>query len=177
MILVGGVSQQSQGDLDVGRVVAERLKAELAGDPDVRVEDLSFGAVAASQLLEELRPEALVLVGAVERAAGRVPGTVEVKTVDRWDAVAADADLGAQGAVADAVAGYVGIDLLVEVAAGLGALPPTTVVVEVEPAATASGQHLSPEVEAALPQAVDAVRGAVAAIAGGRGWATEARSA
>ncbi|HWC11564.1 MAG TPA: hypothetical protein VG455_10105 [Acidimicrobiales bacterium] len=157
MILVGGVGQLWQGDLDLGRRAAERLALELAG-PDVYVEDLYYGAVAVAQRLDELRPEALVVVGATSR--GRPPGIVEVRTV----AVLSLAEDAVQLAVADAVTGYVAVDLLLEVAGGLGALPPVTVVVDVEPATVEPGDDLSPEATAALEQAMDMVRAEVAAL-------------
>lgn len=158
MILVGGVGQLWQGDLDIGRRAAERL-AEILTGPGVEVEDLYYGAVAVAQRLEELRPHALVLVGATARP-GRQPGTVEARKV-----VASDPDLRSlQGAVADAVTGYVGIDLLIDVATALQALPPVTVVVEVEPAATAPGDHLSPAGAAALDVAVTSVQAAVSTL-------------
>src|SRR4051812_18022029 len=121
-VLIASVSQLYQGDLDVGRVVLERL-----GDlgPDIRIEVLSYGAVAVGQRLEELRPGALVVVGAAER--GRAPGFVERREVERIDQLPERA----QAAIADAVTGYVGIDLLLDVTSALGALPRRTVVIEV----------------------------------------------
>ncbi|MGH9281391.1 MAG: hypothetical protein ACRD0S_00475, partial [Acidimicrobiales bacterium] len=73
-VLVGGVGELYQGDLDLGRVAVERLAQEALGD-HVAVEDLHYGAVAVAQRLEELRPAHLVLVGGVAR--DRAPGTVE----------------------------------------------------------------------------------------------------
>ncbi|MEJ7744110.1 MAG: hypothetical protein WKF73_17155 [Nocardioidaceae bacterium] len=57
----------------------ERLQAEDLG-PGVLVEELHYGAVAVAQRLEDLRPDALVLVSAVRR--GRPPGTVERRRLD-----------------------------------------------------------------------------------------------
>ena len=147
-ILVGGVGQLYQGDLDFGRVALERL-----GDigPGIVVEDLSYGAVAVAQRLEELAPERLVLVGAVAR--GRPPGTVERRAVTT---VAAPEQV--QRSVADAVTGYVHIDLVLDVAGGLGVLPADTVVVEVEPATVEPSVRLSPVIERALDEALALVR-------------------
>ena len=156
MIVVGGVGQLWQGDLDVGRRAAERLAAELEG-PDVSVEDFYYGAVAVAQRLEELQPDTLVLIGAVER--GRPPGTVEARVHD--DVTAADLR-SVQLAVADAVTGYVAIDLLVEVAGGLGALPPVTTVIEIEPASIEPGDRLSPEAAHGLEEALDTARRTIA---------------
>lgn len=151
LILVGGVGQLYQGDLDLGRVAVERLASENLGD-DVLVEELSYGAVAVAQRLEDLRPTRLVLVGAEER--GREPGTVTCMPAAVHVLTPADV----QGAVADAVTGYVGLDLVVAVAHGLGALPADTVVVEVEPGKTEPSETISAEAEAALGSALDLVR-------------------
>jgi Ni,Fe-hydrogenase maturation factor len=99
-VLVGGVGQLYQGDLDLGRLAAERLAAEALG-PDVLVEELHYGAVAVAQRLEELRPRALVLVGAVAR--GRRPGTVERRLIRNLHLPPERV----QRAVGDAVTGYV----------------------------------------------------------------------
>ena len=150
-IVIGGVGHLYQGDLDLGRVAVERLAHDNLG-PGVVVEEFSYGAVAVAQRLEELRPEVLVLVGAVAR--GREPGTVE-----RHEVTVLPRDpMEIQGAIADAVTGYIDLGLVVEVAHGLGALPPRTVTIEVEPARTEPSDQLSPQAEAALAQAVELVR-------------------
>ena len=153
-VLVGGVGQLYQGDLDLGRVAAERLVTEALG-PDVLVEDLHYGAVAVAQRLQELDPGALVLVGAEDR--GRPPGTVERRRIHPPDLPPARL----QEAVADAVTGYVSIDLVIEVASALRALPARTVVIEVEPACTDPGERLSPEGQAGLEAALALVRAEV----------------
>ena len=159
MILVGGVAELFQGDLDLGR----RAVLELAGEdlgPGVMVEELSYGGVAVAQRLEDLRPDVLVLVGAHPR--GRPPGSVERRDVPRPEL--SDQEL--QIAVGDAVTGYVTIDLVVEVAAALGALPPRIVAVEVEPAHVGPVDGLSPEGRAGLREALALVRAEVAALRG-----------
>lgn len=151
--LVGGVGELWQGDLDVGRRAVDALTAEDLGH-GVLVEELHYGAVAVVQRLQEMAPQTLVLVGAAVR--GRPPATLERRRLDPADLPVPQL----QAAVADAVTGYVGIDLVVEVASGLGALPPRTVAVEVEPATTA-GEHLSDEVAAVLPRLLELVRAEV----------------
>lgn len=153
-VLVGGVGELFQGDLDIGRAAVERLAGEELG-AHVLVEDLHYGAVAVAQRLEELRPSHLVLVGGVVR--GRPPGTVQRRRPDLSALTPAQVQL----AVGDAVTGYVSIDLVVEVAAGLGVLPRLTVAVEVEPAVTGLSEHLSPEGEAGLDEALRLVRAEV----------------
>ena len=153
-VLVGGVYELFQGDLDLGRLAVERLRAE-ALPGDVLVEDLHYGAVAVVQRLEDLRPDSFVIVTAVRR--DRPPGTVERRRLDPPPVDPASF----QAAVGDAVTGYVHIDLLVEVATGFGALPGRTVAVEVEPAHVGPGEGLTPEATVALEQALDLVRAEV----------------
>ncbi len=153
-VLVGGVGELYQGDLDLGRLAVERLVEEELG-PDVLVEELHYGAIAVAQRLEDLRPELLVLVGAARR--GRVPGTVERRLVRHTSLPAEEV----QRAVRDAVTGYVDIDLVLEVAEGLGTLPARTVVIEVEPAWVEPCEQLSEEAQVALEQALELVRGEV----------------
>lgn len=149
--IVGGVGELYQGDLDVGRRVADLLVTDDLGS-EVAVEDLYYGAVAVAQRIEDLDPDSLVLVGGVAR--GRQPGTVHRRRVPtpRLDA----AQL--QTAVGDAVTGYVALDLVVEVAAGLGTLPARVVAVEVEPVDVGPNEQLSPGVAALLPGVVERVR-------------------
>jgi hydrogenase maturation protease len=161
-VLVGGVGQLYQGDLDAGRVLVERLAAIDLG-PGVAVEDLHYGAVAVAQRLDELGVDALVLVGAETR--GRAPGSVERRRVAAAG-LGPQAAQAAQAAVSDAVTGYVGIDLVIEVAHALGALPSRTVVIDVEPATTEPRDALSGAVAAALDDMVELVRHEVRALKG-----------
>ncbi len=150
-VLVGGVSELFQSDLDLGRLAIERLQREDLG-PGVVVEELHYGAVAVAQRLEDLRPAVLVLISAVRR--DRTPGTVERRRLDPPEQTPAEV----QAAVGDAVTGYVHPDLVVEIATALGVLPPRTVAVEVEPAATGSGEGLSGPAASGLEVALELVR-------------------
>ncbi len=152
-VLVGGVGELYQGDLDVGRRIVERLGDEELGS-HVAVEDLHYGAVAVAQRLDDLRPSTLVLVGAATRE--RPPGTVERGLVraERLELTAEEL----QGAIGDAVTGYVTIDLVIEVAHALGMLPSRVVVVDVEPTRTGSGDQLSPEVIGSVDDILNLVR-------------------
>lgn len=151
LVLVGGVGELYQGDLDLGRVAVERLAAEDLGR-HVLVEDLHYGAVAVAQRLQELAVPHLVLVGGVVR--GRPPGSVERRRVRPPDLSPGDL----QVSVGDAVVGYVSIDLVVEVAAALGALPARTIAIEVEPATTELSDRLSADARAALERVLELVR-------------------
>ncbi len=150
-VFVGGVSELYQGDLDLGRRAAAILAQEPFGD-HVVVEDLHYGAVTVVHRLNDLTPTTLILVGATER--GRPAGTVERRRVT----APALTVMETQAAVGDAVTGYVGLDLIVEVAAGFGVLPPRTVLVDVEPGSTAPSDQLSPAGETALEQTLAVVR-------------------
>ena len=153
-ILVGGVSQLYQGDLDVGRRAVVQLEDVDLG-ADVLVEDLFYGAIAVAQRLEELRPEVFLLVGAERR--GRPPGTVERRDVEPAE-VAPDEF---QAAVADAGTGWVSMDLLVTVATGMQVLPARTTAFEIEPVTVAPSEQLSPQAANALERAVELVRAEV----------------
>ena len=159
VVLVGGVGQLYQGDLDFGRRAVERLTGEPLGT-DVLVEDLHYGAVAVAQRLEDVRPRALILVGAAER--GRVPGTLERHVVDRVERSPQEL----QESVGDAVTGYVTIDLVIEVAFALGALPDHTVVVEIEPVSRGPAADLSERGQELLEEALEVVRGELRSVAG-----------
>jgi hydrogenase maturation protease len=150
-VLVGGVGQLYQGDLDLGRHVVERLAREPLGS-DVLVEDFHYGAVAVAQRLEDVRPHSLVLVGAAER--GRAPGTVERRVVEGVERSVSEL----QESVGNAVTGYVTIDLVVEVAFALGVLPEHTVIVDVEPVLRAPSDRLSEEGERLLDELLALVR-------------------
>jgi hydrogenase maturation protease len=151
VVFVGGVGELYQGDLDLGRVAVERLTAEGLGR-HVLVEDLHYGAVAVAQRLQEVQPAHLVLVGGVVR--GRPPGSVERRRVCTPDMTPGQLQL----SVNDAVVGYVSIDLVVEVASALGALPARTIAIEVEPTTTELSDRLSPEARAALERVLELVR-------------------
>lgn len=150
-VLVGGVGELYQGDLDLGRRAVARLGGEDHG-PHVRIEDLYYGAVAVMQELEELHPAAVLLVGAAAR--NRAPGSVERR---RIPAAAPHPDV-VQRAVGDAVTGYVGIDLVVDVGRGFGVLPERVVAIEVEPARTEPSEDLSGEAARGLERALELVR-------------------
>lgn len=146
-VLVGGVGQLYQGDLDFGRHAAEALAREQLG-AGVVVENLHYGAVAVVQRLHDLQPQALVLIGAVQR--GRAPGTLERRRIHGVDLPAEEL----QRAVREALTGYVTLDLVVEVAFALDALPARTVAIELEPVLLEPAERLSPDAERRLREAV-----------------------
>ena len=150
-VFVGGVSELYQSDLDVGRYVIEQLLTEDLGS-GVAVEELHYGAIMVAQRFEDLRPASLILVSGVVR--GRPPGTVQRRYLEVPEQNTAEV----QGAVGDAVTGYVHPDLVVEIAAALKCLPARSIAIEVEPEVVTSGDGLSPSVAEALEVALDMVR-------------------
>ena len=149
-VLVGGVGYRFLRDESLGPHVADLL-ADRATD-GIEVEDLSYGPVALSHNLHARPPyERLVLVGAVRR--GRAVGTVERY---RWDGVLPPTDE-IQARVAEAVTGVISLDNLLIVCGALGGLPDDVRVVEVEPAEEGWGDGFSPEIEARLPEVLEAV--------------------
>lgn len=150
-VLVGGVSELFQHDLDLGRLAIEVLQREDFG-AGVVVEELHYGAVAVAQRLDDLRPGTLILISAVAR--DRRPGTVLRRRIEP----PALSPALVQAAVGDAVTGYVHPDLVIDVAHAFGVLPARTIAIEIEPAVIGPGEGLSEVGERALPVAIELAR-------------------
>ncbi len=149
-VLVGGVGYRNLRDGSLGPYLVDLL-AERAGD-GIEVEDLSYGPVQIVHNLQDRPPyDRLVIVAAVAR--GRPPGALARY---RWPGTLPPADE-IQERVAEAVTGVISLDNLLIVCGALGGLPRDVVVVEVEPADEEWGEGFSPEVEARLPEVVEAV--------------------
>ena len=152
-VLVAGVGYQNLRDLSVGPALVPILR-DLPWAVPVEVDDLSFGPIAVTQRFQD-RPGAydqLVLVGATVRE--RPPGTV---TIYRWRGEPRSPGE-VQERVNEAVTGVISLDNLLIIADYFRALPPSVIVVEIEPEETSWGEEFSPRVEAALPRALRAVR-------------------
>ena len=149
-VLVGGVGYRNLRDGSLGPHVADLLAAR-AGD-GIEVEDLSYGPVAVSHNLRDRPPyDRLVLVAAVRR--GRAPAAIERY---RWaHRLPPPAEI--QERVAEAVTGVISLDNLLIVCGAFGDLPDDVRVVEVEPADEGWGEGFSAEIEAKLPEIVEAV--------------------
>lgn len=152
--LVGGVGYFNLCDFSIGPALSAALEAE-TWPVGIVVEDLSYGPVIVCHRLGEERPpfERWVLGGAVRR--GRPPGTI---TAYRWDRVLPDVEQ-VQARVSEAVAGVIDMENLVIVAAALGAAPPETCIVEVEPLIEEFGDTLSPPLAGAFEPLVARMRG------------------
>lgn len=150
-ILVGGVGELFQGDLDAGRLLTDRLAGTVPSD--VLVEELHYGAIAVSQRLEELRPEALVLTGATSWSGA--PGAVRRRRIDVEEPLDPAA---AQAAVQQAATGYVDIELILAVGRAFSTLPSRTITIEIQPEAIGPGEAVSASVSMALRRAEEAIR-------------------
>lgn len=147
-ILVGGVGYTNLRGRSLGPLLIERLQAR-TWPPDVVVDDVSYGPIdVLFKLQAELRGFRLgIFVSAVAR--GRPEGTIE-RTV--WHSATPSVDE-LQERIAEAVTGVVSMENLLHILDHFGALPTTTVVIEVEPEAEESwGPELSSLVQAALEQ-------------------------
>lgn len=153
-VLVGGVGYRNLRDHSFGVLLVDALGAR-EWPAHVAVEDISYNPIAVLQRLEDDPPARrfglAIVAGAVER--GRRPGTLDVY---RWDQTLPD-DAAIQSAVAEAVTGVIALDNTLVVTRRLGTLPPTTVVLDAEPALHAFGRDVSPAVARALDTAGDIV--------------------
>ena len=149
-VLVGGVGYRFLRDGSLGPWLADTLAGRARNG--IEVEDLSYGPVQIAHNLQDREPyDRLVLVGAVRR--GRPAGTVEAY---RWDgALPPPAEI--QERVGEAVTGVISLDNVLVVCGAFGALPDDVRVVEVEPGEEEWGEGFTPELEARLPQIVEAV--------------------
>ena len=151
--LIGCVGYRNLRDHSVGPLALDLLR-DLDWPPHVDLDDLSYNPVAVVHRMQEVdhRYRRLVLVTAAAR--GRAPGTISVY---RWDAVLPPPEV-VQLRVAEAVTGVIDVDNLLVVLGQFEALPPETVVVELEPKVEGHGEELDPEIEAALGDLLEAVR-------------------
>ena len=152
-VLIAGVGYPFLRDLSVGPVLVPQLR-QLDWPAGVEIDDWSIGPIAVVQRLEERpgRYDRIVFVASVER--GREPGRVSCY---RWSGHLPDA-AEIQQRVGEAVMGVISLDNLLIIGQHFGVFPPDVVVVEVEPEDTGWGSGFTPRIEAALDEAVAAVR-------------------
>lgn len=154
--LVAGVGHRFWRDYSAGPEWCDRL-AELTWPPHVVVEDYSFGALAMAQRLEDEPYDQAVFICCEER--DREPASVhQYRYTYDPDALSLAR---VQDHLFEAVAGVVAIDLLLVAAGHFQVLPDETWVIEVEPANTAWGEGISPDVEACFPDVLARVRNLV----------------
>jgi hydrogenase maturation protease len=150
--VIGGVGYRMLRDYSAGVVISDEL-APYSEPPQLHVEDLSYNPVAMAQwFADEARSEPFtraVFVSAVVRGNGAPAGTIRAY---RWNHELPDADE-IQRAVTDAVTGVISVDNTLVVAEWMKALPPETIVVELEPQEHEFGTELSEAVSFALSEA------------------------
>jgi hydrogenase maturation protease len=150
-ILVGGVGYRDLRDHSFGVALIDRL-ATRQWPPDVCVEDVSYNPIALVQRLQDEPADGgfglAMIVGALQRP-GRAAGTLAAY---RWDQQLPPRDQ-IHEAITEAVTGIIALDNTLIVARHFDALPPTVVVIEVEPEAHEFGNEFTESVAAAFGRA------------------------
>jgi Ni,Fe-hydrogenase maturation factor len=149
-VLIGGVGYRWDGDRSFGLLAADALARE-SWPPEVRVEDLGYGAIYVALDLADARPQydRLILIAGVQRGSPRVPGELYVEQ----HVPAAPDDDELQARICEAGAGVLDVDHLLVIARHFGGLPDDVVRIELEPADDVRGDRLS---AAAAARLVDA---------------------
>ena len=151
-VLVGGIGLPWLRDLDFGTQFVRRVE-DLDWPPDVVVEDLSYSAHRVLHRLQELRPEKVVLVGAMPRDVDP-PGTIRRYTLD----LTPPAEEEVAERLGEAVGGIIDLDHTLAVVRYWKGFPPDTVVIEVEPGDRAFGLGFSAEIESTVDPVLGMVR-------------------
>lgn len=138
-LLVGGFGNPWAGDLDFGPWFARSYR-DHGWQDGVIIEEICLAAHRVLHLFRELRPAAVVLVAGFPR--GGPPGAVRHYRPDRTGLD--DAEV--QQRLGESASGVIDLDHLLAIATFYGDLPDDTLVIEVEPAATAFSDELSPVV-------------------------------
>lgn len=152
-VLIGGVGYRWDGDRSFGLLASDALASEPL-PPNVRVEDLGYGALYVALDLADAQPryDRLILIAGVER--GRTPGKLYVER--GAPAVADDDEL--QARIREAGAGVLDADHVLVVARHFGGLPEDIVRIELEPNPDSNGDALSPDAAACLEDALAIAR-------------------
>jgi hydrogenase maturation protease len=151
-VLVGGVGLPWMRDLDFGTQFVRRMEV-LDWPGDVLVEDLSYAAHRVLHLLQEVKPDKVILVGAMPRFTD-VAGTVRRYSLD----LTPPSDEDVQARLGDAAGGTIDLDHTLAVGRYWKAFPEDTVVIEVEPADRTFGLGFTDAVEAAMEPVLAMVR-------------------
>ncbi|MFN2606809.1 MAG: hydrogenase maturation protease [Acidimicrobiales bacterium] len=151
-VLVGGIGLPWLRDLDFGTQFVRRIE-DLDWPPDVLVEDLSYAAHRVLHRLQELRPEKVVLVGAMPRDVDP-PGTIRRYVLD----LTPPSEEEVNDRLGEAVGGIIDLDHTLAVVRYWKGFPEGTVVIEIEPGDRAFGLGFSAEVEARVDEVLALVR-------------------
>lgn len=151
-LLVGGFDRPWQRDLDFGSQFV--CAAEDLDWPErIVVEDLSYSALHVVHRLEELRPAKVVLVAALPRGED-APGTLRRYLLNTEPPPPDEV----HGHLVEALGGEPDLDQTLAVARYWRALPPGSVIIEVEPRDTSLGPGLSEELATSIDRVLTAVR-------------------
>jgi hydrogenase maturation protease len=150
--LVGGFGRPWQRDLDFGSRFVCAVE-DLDWPEAVVVEDLSYSAFHVMHRLEELRPAKLIMVAAVPRGEDP-PGTLRRYLVSSEPPPPDEV----HGYLVEALGGEPDLEQTLAVARHWGALPPGSVILEVQPRDTSLGLGLSEDVAASIDKVLAAVR-------------------
>ncbi len=151
-VLVGGIGLPWLRDLDFGTQFIRRVES-LGWPDDVVVEDLSYAAHRVLHRIQELRPEKVVLVGAMPRDVDP-PGAIRRYSLD----LTPPEEEEVHDRLGEAVGGIIDLDHTLAVVRYWKGFPPDTVVIEVEPGDRAFGLGFSPEVESTVEPILAMVR-------------------
>lgn len=152
-ILVACMGYRFQQDQSVGPALIPRLENE-PWPPGVEILDLHFGPIHMVHWLQDRTPPLDRVVFLAAESRDRLPGGIYAY---RWKADLPD-DEEVQARVGEAVSGVINLDNMLIVTSYFKVLPEEVYVVEVEPVVGGWGASLSPEMEAAIPRIVAAVR-------------------
>lgn len=166
-VLVGGIGLPWLRDLDFGTQFLKRIVDE-EWPEGVLLEDLSYSAHRVLHLLQEVRPEKVVLVGAMPRDVDP-PGTLRRYQLD----LTPPADEEVADRLGEAVGGIIDLDHTLAVVRYWKGFPPNTVVIEVEPGDRAFGLGFSDEVESVVETVLAMVHEEVALSPNGAGETAE----
>jgi len=151
-VLVGGIGLPWLRDLDFGTQFIRRIE-DLEWPDDVVTEDLSYAAHRVLHTLQDLRPEKVVLVGAMPRDVDP-PGTIRRYQLD----LTPPPDDEVADRLGEAIGGIIDLDHTLAVVRYWKGFPADTVVIEVEPADRAFGLGFSSEVESQVDTILEMVR-------------------
>ncbi len=159
-VLIGGVGYRWFGDGSFGLIASDEL-ARLDWPPGIEVEDLGYGALHVALDLAGADPpyERLILIAVTQR--GRERGRLYRF---RCDATMPHPEE-VQARMYEASAGVIDLDHLVVIGRHFDALPADVVTIELEPHSHTTGDDLTAQARALIPDAVELVRREVLATA------------
>jgi len=151
--LIAGVGYSNLSDSSIGPIAAAELKSH-AWPPDIKIDDLSYGPIAAVHNFAEVDPryERLVLITAAD--FGAQPPAMRW---DRWPAVLPDAEE-VQARVVEATSGVIDWKNLLVVLQQFEVLPSEVFIIAVQPVNTDFGMELSPGMQKLMPEILRVAR-------------------